>query len=158
MNRKSLIASVVVTALALLALLAYSLERTAWLFGLFEKSEDLAFTAAIVVELFERAAYYGCFIALSLYLTDRVGFTDVETGWVIALFAASLVGVYSTIVFDAIRVRQMYAFQDKHLNRLNYSNALDVVYKAVTHEGPFTFMAGGWPYFFKLYIYGLSVS
>ena len=43
-----------------------------------------------VVELFERAAYYGCFIALSLYLTGRVGFTDIETGWVIAVFAAFL--------------------------------------------------------------------
>ena len=48
------------------------------------------FWTANVVELFERAAYYGCFIALALYLTDSVGFTDVETGWVIAVFAAML--------------------------------------------------------------------
>lgn len=48
------------------------------------------FWTANVVELFERAAYYGCFIALALYLTDRVGFTDIETGWVIAVFASTL--------------------------------------------------------------------
>jgi dipeptide/tripeptide permease len=40
------------------------------------------------VELFERAAYYGMFIALTLYLTREVGFTDIETGWVSAFFAA----------------------------------------------------------------------
>lgn len=46
------------------------------------------FWVANSMELFERAAYYGCFIALSLYLTNRVGFTDIETGWVIAVFAS----------------------------------------------------------------------
>lgn len=33
-------------------------------------------------QLFERAAYYGMFIALTLYLTDRIGFDDVWTGYV----------------------------------------------------------------------------
>ncbi|HPQ81129.1 MAG TPA: MFS transporter [bacterium] len=46
------------------------------------------FWTANIVELFERAAYYGCFIALALYLTDRVGFTDIETGWIVAVFAS----------------------------------------------------------------------
>lgn len=48
------------------------------------------FWIANSIELFERAAYYGCFIALAVYLTDRVGFTDVETGWVVACFASVL--------------------------------------------------------------------
>lgn len=38
--------------------------------------------------LFERAAYYGAFITLTLYLTRDVGFTDIETGWVVGTFAA----------------------------------------------------------------------
>lgn len=46
-----------------------------------------SFWVANSIELFERAAYYGMFIALALYLTREVGFTDVETGWVIGLFA-----------------------------------------------------------------------
>lgn len=45
---------------------------------------------ANVIELFERAAYYGMFIALTLFLTRNVGFTDVETGWVVAAFASLL--------------------------------------------------------------------
>lgn len=39
------------TVIALLLLLAYSLERTVWLFALFEESRELAVAAAIVVEL-----------------------------------------------------------------------------------------------------------
>ncbi len=49
-----------------------------------------AFWFANLIELFERAAYYGMFIALTLYLTRNVGFTDIETGWVVAWFAALL--------------------------------------------------------------------
>lgn len=47
-----------------------------------------AFWIANGVELFERAAYYGTFIALSLYLTNVVGFTDVGAGWIGAGFAS----------------------------------------------------------------------
>jgi dipeptide/tripeptide permease len=47
-----------------------------------------AFWVANTIELFERAAYYGVFIALAVYLTDAAGFTDVEAGWVGAGFAA----------------------------------------------------------------------
>lgn len=49
--RRRLVTAAVVTLLALVALLAYSLERTAWLFGLFEESHGLAIAAAVVVEL-----------------------------------------------------------------------------------------------------------
>lgn len=44
------------------------------------------FWLANTMELFERAAYYGFFIVLTLYLTDVVGFTDVETGIIYGLF------------------------------------------------------------------------
>lgn len=47
-----------------------------------------AFWTANAVELFERAAYYGTFIALALYLTDVVGFGDVAAGWIGAGFAS----------------------------------------------------------------------
>jgi len=46
------------------------------------------FWVANTIELFERAAYYGMFIVLAVYLTREVGFTDVETGWVTGLFAS----------------------------------------------------------------------
>jgi len=48
------------------------------------------FWVANLIELFERAAYYGMFIALTLFLTREVGFTDIETGWVTAIFASFL--------------------------------------------------------------------
>lgn len=42
------------------------------------------------MELFERAAYYGFFVVLTLYLTDIVGFNDKETGVVAGVFFAFL--------------------------------------------------------------------
>jgi dipeptide/tripeptide permease len=49
-----------------------------------------AFWVANVIELFERAAYYGTFIALALFLTDVVGYTDIQAGWIGAAFAGSV--------------------------------------------------------------------
>lgn len=46
-----------------------------------------AFWTANVIELFERAAYYGTFIALVVYLTRVVGFSDVAAGWIGASFS-----------------------------------------------------------------------
>ncbi|MBI4717872.1 MAG: MFS transporter [Planctomycetes bacterium] len=48
------------------------------------------FWIANVAELFERAAFYGMFIVLVVYLSDVVGFTDIEAGNVAAGFAALL--------------------------------------------------------------------
>lgn len=48
------------------------------------------FWLANLMELCERAAYYGFFIVLTLYLTDIVGFTDKETGVVAGVFFALL--------------------------------------------------------------------
>lgn len=48
------------------------------------------FWLANVMELLERAAYYGFFVVLTLYLTSIVGFTDKETGFVGGIFFAGL--------------------------------------------------------------------
>ncbi len=48
------------------------------------------FWTANFMELLERAAYYGFFIVLTLYLTDIVGFSDTETGWVAGIFFSSI--------------------------------------------------------------------
>jgi POT family proton-dependent oligopeptide transporter len=41
------------------------------------------FYVANVIELFERMAFYGMFVGLVLYLTNVVGFNDVETGFLL---------------------------------------------------------------------------
>ncbi|MCG6962604.1 MAG: MFS transporter [Acidobacteria bacterium] len=56
-------------------------ETTTWRF-------PATFWIANSIELFERAAYYGTFIALALFLSRVVGFTDVEAGWIGALFSS----------------------------------------------------------------------
>jgi dipeptide/tripeptide permease len=47
-----------------------------------------AFWTANIVELCERAAYYGTFIALRTYLLRVVGLDDVQAGWLAGLFGA----------------------------------------------------------------------
>lgn len=49
-----------------------------------------AFWVANLIELFERAAYYGTFIALALYLTRVVGYRDVWANSLAGIFAACL--------------------------------------------------------------------
>lgn len=51
MNRKTLTFAILINTVALLALLGYSLERTAWLFQRFEVDTVLPVVAAVVVEL-----------------------------------------------------------------------------------------------------------
>ena len=46
------------------------------------------FWFANAAELFERAAFYGMFIALTLYLTRKIGFSDVGAGYLAAAFSS----------------------------------------------------------------------
>jgi dipeptide/tripeptide permease len=59
-----------------------------------------AFWAANLIELFERAAFYGMFIALSYYLTQEIGFSDIQAGWVAAPFSACL--YFLPTIFGAV--------------------------------------------------------
>jgi dipeptide/tripeptide permease len=54
------------------------------------RSYPRAFWTANAVELFERAAYYAVFIAITLYLTNVVGFDDIDAAWISGGFAAGL--------------------------------------------------------------------
>jgi dipeptide/tripeptide permease len=49
-----------------------------------------AFWTANIVELLERAAYYGVFIVITLYLSRILGFTDVEAGVISGVFSGGL--------------------------------------------------------------------
>ena len=48
------------------------------------------FWTANIVELLERAAYYGMFIVITLYLSREVGFNDVGAAWLAGIFSAGL--------------------------------------------------------------------
>jgi dipeptide/tripeptide permease len=49
-----------------------------------------AFWTANIVELLERAAYYGVFIVITLYLSRILGFSDVEAGIISGVFSGGL--------------------------------------------------------------------
>lgn len=59
-------------------------------------------------ELCERAAFYGMFITLVRYLQIEVGFTDVQTGWIIGAFASILylLPTFMGIMADKIGFKQ----------------------------------------------------
>jgi dipeptide/tripeptide permease len=54
------------------------------------KNFSKAFWTANVVELLERAAYYGVFIVITLYLSNILGFSDVQAGFISGFFSAGL--------------------------------------------------------------------
>lgn len=56
------------------------------------------FWLANLMELCERAAYYGFFIVLTLYLTRIVGFTDIETGYVAGIFLLFFISFHHLLV------------------------------------------------------------
>ena len=49
-----------------------------------------AFWVATTVELFERAAYYGVFIVITLYLSRILGFNDIESATIAGFYSAFL--------------------------------------------------------------------
>ena len=61
-----------------------------------------AFWSANIVELFERAAYYALFIAITLYLTNVVGFNDIWSAWISGIFSA---GIYFLPPFFPVHTR-----------------------------------------------------
>ncbi len=77
-----------------------------------------AFWVANFVELLERASYYAVFIAITLYLSDVVGFTDIEAGWVAGIFAA---GLYFLPTFSG-------AYADK----IGFRNAVIIAFALLT--------------------------
>jgi len=58
-------------------------ENTTWKF-------PATFWIANLVEFFERAAYYAVFIAITLYLTNVVGYNDIWSAWISGGFSAGL--------------------------------------------------------------------
>jgi dipeptide/tripeptide permease len=103
-----------------------------------------AFWTANVVELFERAAYYAVFIAVTLYLTNVVGFTDVESAWISGVFSAGLylLPPFSGALADTIGFRKaiILAFG---LLTLGYFTLGAFPYKPVVLPAIVILMVGG---------------
>jgi dipeptide/tripeptide permease len=77
-----------------------------------------AFWTANGVELLERAAWYGVFIAITLYLSRILGFTDIEAGVVSGVFSA---GLYL-----------LPTFSGAYADRIGFRNALMLAFGLLT--------------------------
>lgn len=67
-----------------------------------------AFWVANTAELLERMAYYAVFIVLTLYLSDVLGFSDIEAGLISGIFSGTLylLPTFSGALADKIGFRQ----------------------------------------------------
>ncbi len=102
------------------------------------------FWTANVVELFERAAYYGVFIAITLYLSRVVGFDDIEAAWIGGIFSAGLYFLppFTGALADKIGFRNaiLLAFS---LLSIGYFSLGALPYKAVVIPTLVILMFGG---------------
>ena len=103
-----------------------------------------AFWTANMVELLERGAYYAVFIAITLYLSDVVGFSDIEAGYVAGFFSAGLyfLPTFSGAYADKIGFRPsvILAFS---LLTVGYFTLGFLPYKATAIGGLLIVMLGG---------------
>ncbi len=83
-----------------------------------KESFSRAFWTANVVELCERAAWYGVFIAITLYLTRILGFSDIEAGMVSGVLSA---GLYF-----------LPTFSGAYADRIGFRNALLLAFSLLT--------------------------
>lgn len=103
-----------------------------------------AFWTANVVELFERAAYYGVFIAITLYLSRIVGFDDIEAAWIGGVFSAGLYFLppFTGAFADKIGFRNAIILAFALLS-LGYFSLGAFPYKAVVLPSLIVLMFGG---------------
>jgi len=103
-----------------------------------------AFWTANTVELFERAAYYAVFIAITLYLTNVVGFNDIWAAWIGGLFSAGLYFLppFTGALADKIGFRKaiIIAFS---LLTIGYFTLGALPYKAIVLPAIVVLMIGG---------------
>ncbi|HOP49914.1 MAG TPA: MFS transporter [Ignavibacteriales bacterium] len=102
------------------------------------------FYIANLVEMFERLAYYGVFISITIFLTDVVGFTDIESAWISGLFSAGLYFLppFSGAIADKIGFRKAMLFSFSMLT-LGYSILGLLPYKLTVIPALFIVMIGG---------------
>ena len=102
------------------------------------------FWTANTVELFERAAYYGVFIAITLYLSRVVGFDDIDAAWIGGIFSAGLYFLppFTGALADKIGFRNaiLLAFS---LLSIGYFSLGALPYKAVVIPSLVILMFGG---------------
>ncbi len=77
-----------------------------------------AFWVANIVELLERAAWYGVFVAITLYLSRILGFSDIEAATVSGVFSA---GLYL-----------LPTFSGAYADRIGFRNALLLAFGLLT--------------------------
>ena len=99
---------------------------------------------ANTVEFFERAAYYSVFIAVTLYLTNVVGFNDIWAAWISGIFSAGLylLPPFSGALADKIGFRKAVILAFALLSAGYFTLGM-LPYKAIVIPALLVIMIGG---------------
>jgi len=74
-----------------------------------------------------------------------------------ALLVTAALATVVVLPVDNIKTRLQYAYADPALNRLAYGNkGLVAAAKAFQYEGGYTYFAGAYPFYIRMFIYSLS--
>lgn len=90
-----------------------------------------AFWVANTVELFERAAYYGVFIVITLYLSRILGFNDIQ--------AASIAGIFSACLY------LLPTFAGALADKIGFRNSMLLAFTLLTCDWRFTLLGSNPP-------------
>ncbi|HLP17881.1 MAG TPA: MFS transporter [Bacteroidota bacterium] len=103
-----------------------------------------AFWTANAVELFERAAYYAVFIAITLYLTKVVGYNDIWAAWIGGVFSGGLylLPTFTGAYADTIGFRKSIILAFSLLS-IGYFTLGALPYKVTVPPALFILMIGG---------------
>jgi dipeptide/tripeptide permease len=103
-----------------------------------------AFWTANLVELFERSAYYAVFIAITLYLSRAVGFSDINAAWIAGIFSAGLYFLppFTGAIADKIGFRKAVILAFSLLS-IGYFSLGALPYKAIVPPSLVILMFGG---------------
>jgi dipeptide/tripeptide permease len=103
-----------------------------------------SFWISNLVELFERSAYYAVFIAITLYLTRVVGYSDIWAAWIGGIFSAGLylLPPFSGAFADKIGFRKAVILAFSLLS-IGYFTLGALPYKATVLPAIVILMVGG---------------
>ena len=118
-----------------------------------------AFTAGLGAHVLRAALLNGlltwCFDQMQIRMRSTLGDSFINAP--VALLVTATLATVVALPVDNIKTRLQYAYAEPALNRLNYNNsALQALAKSFAYEGTYTYFAGAYPFFLRMFVYSFA--
>ena len=118
-----------------------------------------AFTAGLGAHILRAALLNGlltwCFDQMQIRMRSTFGDSFINAPG--ALLVTATLATVVALPVDNLKTRLQYAYADPALNRLNYGNcAVTAFAKSFQHEGAYTYFAGAYPFFLRMFVYSFA--